>query len=323
MDSLTVFGPWLKQRRKALDFTQAELAGIVGCAMMTIQKIEAEERRPSKQLAERLADVLAIAADQRPTFVTWARGAVGRAPAALTFAPRAPDAADDRRVHNLPLEQTSFVGRERELAAARLLLNGHRLVTLTGPGGTGKTRLALRLAASLVDAFADGVWLTPLARLQDPALVAPSIAAMLSIREEPRRSIEDTLLAQVRHRHLLLVLDNCEHVVAVCAQLVHRILQACPQVRILATSRERLAVDGEVTLHVPPLALPTPEQAAFPETVMGSDAVQLFVARARAAQPGFAATNTTGPVVAQICADVDGHSDRDTPRDPIRGADGR
>ena len=117
--------------------------------------------------------------------------------------------------------------------------------------------------------------------------------------QEQRRSIEDTLLAPVRHRHLLLVLDNCEHVVAVCAQLVHRILQACPQVRILVTSRERLAVDGEVTLHVPPLALPTPEQAAFPER-WRSEAVRLFVARARAVQPTFAATNTTGPVVARF-----------------------
>src|SRR5713226_284320 len=162
------------------------------------------------------------------------------------------------RRHNLPAQPTRLIGREHDVAAVRrVVLDAEgRLVTLTGTGGCGKTRLALEVAADLVEAFRDGVWLIELAPLADPSLVAQIVATAVGVQERPGRPILDTLVASLRPGDLLLVLDNCEHLVEACVDLANAVLSRCPSVRLLATSREPLRVRGEITWRVPSLAIP-------------------------------------------------------------------
>jgi non-specific serine/threonine protein kinase len=215
-------------------------------------------------------------------------------------------ASIERPRHNLPAQLTSFVGRQREIEEVRRLLNDHRLVTLTGIGGCGKTRLALQAAAEVSDAYADGVWLVELAPLTDPALVAPAVAAAIGVREESGQPLLATLLAALRARHLLLVLDNCEHLLDACAQLAEVLLRGCPHLRILATSREALGIGGEVARRVPSLVAPPPGQLPLVERLTEYEAVQLFVERALAVQPAFVVTEQNAPAVAQLCWRLDG-----------------
>ncbi len=215
------------------------------------------------------------------------------------------------RRSNLPIQLSSFVGRERELAQARGLLASSRLVTLTGAGGCGKTRLAIRLAAELVAEFPNGVWLVELGALSDSNLVAQSVASGLGLGEEPGHSLLDTLTDYLRGKHLLLLLDNCEHLIAACAQLAEVLLQACPNLRILATSREALGIAGENPLAVPPLAVPNPgalapDEADLPSRLLTYEGVRLFVDRAVAIHPEFTLTNANAQAVAQICHRLDG-----------------
>ncbi|HEV2235327.1 MAG TPA: adenylate/guanylate cyclase domain-containing protein, partial [Ktedonobacterales bacterium] len=212
----------------------------------------------------------------------------------------------DGHRHNLPVQLTSFIGRERELAELRPLLRESRLLTLTGPGGTGKTRLSLWLAADALESFADGAWLVEMAPLADPALVPHTVAAALGAREQPGRAMLDVVLDFLRAKSLLLVLDNCEHLIAACAQLAETLLRAAPGVRILASSREALGVAGETTYRVPSLALPEPEEPRGLEALAANDCVRLFVIRAAAAQPAFHLTATNAPAVARIGRRLDG-----------------
>ncbi len=211
-------------------------------------------------------------------------------------------------VHNLPSQITSFIGREKEIADGQRLLQAGRLLTLSGVGGTGKTRLALQLAASLLDEYPDGVWLVELATMVDSERVAQAVAEALGVREEPNRSMLDTLLDYLRSRQMLLVLDNCEHLVQACAQLVETLLHACPNLKVLITSREALGIAGEVIYHVPSLALPptAPDSAPSPHTLMQFEAVRLFYERARAAQPAFELNPHNAQAVMQICTRLDG-----------------
>jgi len=204
------------------------------------------------------------------------------------------------------VELTSFVGRERELEEARALLGRTRLLTLTGAGGSGKTRLAAELAsraAAELDGRTAWVELGPLA---DPALLTQHLAAGLGLREEPGKSPVEAIRAFLAEQPLLLVLDNCEHLVDACAALADTLLRRCPDIRILTTSREALGVRGERPWLVPPLSLPPDGPAAAPEEVARSEAVQLFVDRARAALPAFELTAANAPAVAQICRRLDG-----------------
>jgi predicted ATPase/class 3 adenylate cyclase/DNA-binding XRE family transcriptional regulator len=212
----------------------------------------------------------------------------------------------DRHRHNLPIQLTSFVGREREVAELTPLLMETRLLTLTGPGGTGKTRLALRLAAEVVERFPDGVWLVELAPLADPALVPQTVATALGAREQPRRAPMDALLDVVRPKTLLLVLDNCEHLIAACAALAEALLRAAPGLRILASSREALSIAGETAYRVPSLPLPEAGHESDVAVLAGNDCVRLFVERAAAAQPAFHLTATNAPAIAQIGQRLDG-----------------
>jgi len=192
------------------------------------------------------------------------------------------------------------------MAAASRLLATTRLLTLTGTGGVGKTRLALQVAAAQQTRYLDGVWLVELAGLGDPTLVPATVAAVLGVREQPGRPLVDTLAAALRGRRLLLVLDNCEHVVAACAALAQALLGAAPHLRLLATSRQSLGVAGEVDWRVPSLAAPDPRHPLPLEELAAYDAVQLFVERARGARPSFALTARNAAAVAQLCAGLDG-----------------
>ena len=215
---------------------------------------------------------------------------------------------------NLPLQLTSFIGRERELVDVKRLLSTSRLVTLTGPGGCGKTRLALQVASLPDAAYADGVWLVDLASLQEPTLVPQLAAQALGLRLTPDKSLLEVLLCWIESRHLLLILDNCEHLSAACAQLVQQLLSQAPRLNILATSRQALAVHGEIIYQVTGMALPS----VHPETISNIpdnpqpndyqqyDAVQLYVERARAVLPNFRLTLDNALLIGEICRKLDG-----------------
>lgn len=212
-----------------------------------------------------------------------------------------------RTSNNLPVPLSSFIGREREIAEVKRLLATSRLVTLTGPGGCGKTRLAIQVAGALVESVDDGVWFIDLAPLADPALVAQQVAAVLGVREQPDEPILDTLVDALRAKDLVLVLDNCEHVIDACARLADALLRACPNLSILSTSREALGMTGERAWTVPSLSLPDArkELPLFAE-LMRCEAVQLFVARAAAIEPSFQLNELNAAVVATICQQLDG-----------------
>ena len=211
----------------------------------------------------------------------------------------------DALANNLPVNTTRFIGREEEVAAVRELVVAERLVTLTGTGGAGKTRLALQVAADLVDHFADGVWLVEFGPVADPSMVALTTAAVLSLREEPGREPLTTLVDYLRARDLLLLMDSCEHLVAACAALANTLLRAAPRLHILATSRELLGISGETTWRVPSLSLP-PKPPPPPESLDQYEAIGLFMERARAANSTFHLTTQNAGAVVEVCARLDG-----------------
>jgi non-specific serine/threonine protein kinase len=205
----------------------------------------------------------------------------------------------------VPLPVTSLIGRERELDEIARRLGAHRVVTLTGTGGVGKTRLALAAALQLRSLCPDGAWFVELASVGEGALVAQTVASALGLPEEASRPPREILSAALGERQALLILDNCEHLVGACAELIEALLRACPRLRVLATSRERLNIPGESTFRVPPLALPDArERAAGP--LARSEAVRLFVERARLVAPDFTLTDETAPAVAELCRRLDG-----------------
>jgi predicted ATPase/DNA-binding CsgD family transcriptional regulator len=208
--------------------------------------------------------------------------------------------------HNLPAPLTTLVGRSREIAEVRRLLEAHRLVTLFGTGGVGKTRLATAVAAGLVDAFRDGVWLVELAALADPTLVPRAVARTLGVPEQEQRSLEATVADALRSSQLLLVVDNCEHLIAACAAFADGLLRGCPELSILATSREPLGVPGELCWRVPSLSLPDAPGGGTTADVLAHDAARLFVDRAAAVLPDFALTQGNADAVADICRRLDG-----------------
>ena len=216
------------------------------------------------------------------------------------------DPLPDARRHNLPAELTSFIGRQKELAELPKLLRSTRLLSLTGAGGVGKTRLAIRLGFDLVSEFPDGVWLADLAPLSAPDLVAQTMAIAVGVREGPQRSARDALLENLRDRQLLLVLDNCEHLIAHCAELAEALLRGAPALRIVATSREALGVPGETVCRVPSLSLPEALESLPAEALMEAEATRLFIERAAASDVTFRTTSENAGTIARICRRLDG-----------------
>jgi predicted ATPase/DNA-binding SARP family transcriptional activator len=211
-----------------------------------------------------------------------------------------------RASHNLPAAVSSFVGRQQETAGITASLAAARLLTLTGPGGGGKTRLALNVAEGLLGQYRDGIWLAELAARTDQEGLAQAAAAALDISEAPPAALADTLIERLRERDLLLVLDNCEHLVRECAELAARILARCPRVRILATSRTRLGVPGEIEWTVPPLQVPDPQRVPPLGRLSEYASVRLFTDRASAVMAGFALTQANAAAVAAVCARLAG-----------------
>src|SRR5918998_3407526 len=212
----------------------------------------------------------------------------------------------ERLSHNLPLELSSFVGREKGLAEVERLLEHNRLLTLTGSGGCGKTRLALAVASELVEEFEDGVWLVELAPLVDPSLVPRAVASTLGVREQPGRSPTETLSDYLGSKKVLLVLDNCEHLIEACAELAEALLHSCPELRALATSREALGIAGEVAWPVPSLSLPDLRRLPDIESLPQYESARLFLERTAAVNPTFTLTEQNAGAVAQVCYRLDG-----------------
>jgi predicted ATPase/class 3 adenylate cyclase len=206
-------------------------------------------------------------------------------------------------MHNLPSQASTFVGREQVLDETRALLGQSRVLTLTGAGGVGKTRIALQLAADLLDGSGDGVWFVDFAPLSDPGLAAAKTAGVLGVREQPGRPVRESLVDALRSRRMLVVFDNCEHVIGEAATLVEALATGCPQVAILATSREPLRVSGERVYRVPSLSMPADADA---DALVRSEAVRLFLERATEQQPGFVLADEDAAVVGRLCRRLDG-----------------
>ena len=207
---------------------------------------------------------------------------------------------------NLPAEVTSFVGRRHELTGIRRMLATSRLVTLTGAGGVGKTRLAQRVGLDMRRAFSDGVWLVELAELRDPDLVAVTVAEALGVREESVSPGAPGLTAFLADQQALLILDNCEHLVDACADLAETLLRSCPGLRILVTSRQALRLAGEATLTVHPLSVPDPDEACTPADLSRYESASLLIERATAVLPGFTVTEANSPTISALCQALEG-----------------
>jgi non-specific serine/threonine protein kinase len=315
-DAPALFGALLRRHRLAAGLSQEALAERAGLSARGISDLERGRRRWPQRATVRLL-VCALALDPERSAALAAAAARPRRPDRGRPAPVRAAAGGGSRGSGvgLPAPLTSFVGREHELDAVGRLLASKRLITLTGPGGMGKTRLALRAASDAQVAQADGVWLADLGSLADPALVPQVVAAAVGVREEPGQPLLTTLTDALRRKRLLLVLDNCEHLLDAAARCAAALLRACPGVRVLATSREALGLAGETVWTVPPLTVPPDGRRGGPG---GTDdaldggalaryaAVRLFADRAVSVRPEFALSPETATAVAQICARLDG-----------------
>jgi predicted ATPase/DNA-binding XRE family transcriptional regulator len=301
------FGAWLKTRRKARNLTQAELADQVGCSAAAIRKFEAEERRPSAQMVERLAEIFEIPGDQQADFLRFARGEMRSAPAG-----RKEDfpwqASGTLARSNLPATVTSLIGREREIAEVHeyLLSDDIRLITLIGPPGIGKTRLSIQSARTSLQNFPDGVFFVPLAPLDDPSLIVLTVAQALNFVETNRQSATEQLSDGIRDKQMLLVLDNCEHLIEDVASLVSFLLSTCPRLKVLTTSRESLRIPGEWLYTVPGFDLPVEASSVDVESASQYPALILFAERARAVRADFSLTSENIETITAICARLDG-----------------
>jgi predicted ATPase/DNA-binding XRE family transcriptional regulator len=304
MDIPDSFGYWVKRQRKALDLTQEELAARVGCAAVTLRKIEADERRPSCQMAKRLADCLALPSGEVPMFLAVA--ARQRTPASMKLpgAPILPDRLPTKIPGNLPAPISSLVGRDAELNAiiGCLRRKAVRLHTLTGPVGVGKTRLAIEAGLRLRPEYRDGVFWVTLDTLQDPEGLPALTASVLGVHEGWGQSLAQSFASYLANKEMLLIFDNFEHLLP-AADFLSGLLAAAPRLCLLVTSRARLQVYGEHEFVVPPLAMPEDDNL---DDAAQTASLRLFCDRAQAAWAGFRLTPENLPAVAQVCRRLDG-----------------
>jgi predicted ATPase/DNA-binding XRE family transcriptional regulator len=290
------FGIWLRKQRRALDITRRAFAKQVGCAEVTLRHIEAGILKPSKELAGILLERLGISETERPRWIAFARG--------LSGFPLSSTPPSIKPITNLPTPLTTFIGREKERADIAGLISKHRLVTLTGSGGVGKTRLSIKVGEQVLGNYPDGVWIVEFAPLLDPLLVPRTTAIAIGLREEPQRPVMDMLSDYLHEKKMLLILDNCEHLLDACTHLINAILKSCPHLKMLATSREPLEIPGEAIYRVPSLGIPNLEQLL--NSFRNFESVELFEERAQLAQFDFSVTLRNASSVAQICHRLDG-----------------
>ena len=296
----------LRRLRAAAGLTQQELAKAAALSPRAVSDLERGINRTARQdTAVRLAGALGLAEPARSLFVAAALGRIQAAQVLVARSGQPPGGspASAGGMHGFVPALTSFVGRAGPVREVAALLDRSRLVTVTGPGGVGKTRLARQIARQAAGGFADGAWLAELAPVRDPALVAAVVAAALGVREQPGLPASGVLAQALARQQLLLVLDNCEHVAGAAAELCGGLLAACDDVRVLATSREPLRVAGEARYRLGPLALPNPDDLA---DLARCESVALFADRARRADARFALDGQAGPVVARLVARLDG-----------------
>jgi predicted ATPase/DNA-binding XRE family transcriptional regulator len=290
------FGVWLRKQRRALDLSRQKFADQVGCAEVTVRRIEGGTLKPSKELAGIILEKLGVPAYERSQWIAFARGVAGL--------PRPSLPELNKPKSNLPAALTTFVGREKEQAQVINLINKYRLVTLTGSGGVGKTRFARKVAEQLLESYPDGVWLVELASLNDPSLLPQTVAMLFGLIAQSGVSHTELLINFLRTKSTLLILDNCEHLADACAHLAYTLLKNCPNLKILITSRAPLETRGEALYRVPSLGLPD-----FPyrlDTLRDSESVRLFEERVQLVQFDFSLTPENASSVVQICNRLDG-----------------
>ena len=297
------FGEWLKRRRKAAGLTQEQLALQISCSTSALKKMEANVRRPSAQMAEQLSKIFNIPQKEQTAFLRFARGNGQYAsPEVVEDAPWRD--ATNFSPANLPFQLSSFVGRSKELLDIAGLIASNRLTTLVGPGGMGKTRLSLNIGEQVLRDYAHGVWFVELAPIADALLLPRTVAIALGLSDEPQRPVIDMLSDYLHRKNMLLILDNCEHLVDACAQIADILLKKCPHLKILATSREALNIVGEAVYQVPSLQVPNMQQLV--EDFRNYESVRLFEERARLAKTDFSLTAENTIPIAQICTRLDG-----------------
>ncbi|HZO30988.1 MAG TPA: helix-turn-helix domain-containing protein [Chloroflexota bacterium] len=324
------FGSLLRAHRLVSGLTQEVLADRAGLSPRTIQEVEAGSVQPRRATAMNLAMALELSGADRDELLSAASPRPRRRLARTSDEPDRHDGPDARPRRaspaepavreptlmalprptptNIPWPVSSLLGREAVLGAICHLIaeDRRRLVTLTGVGGSGKTRLAIQIAADLLDRFVDGAWFVELAPTSDPSLVPRVVAGALGVREAQEAPILETLLGYLRRKRLLLVLDNCEHLIDACAELAAHLLAACPDLVVLATSREPLRIAGERQWQVQPLALPDLRALSSLDALAGAASVQLFVERATAIDATFALSDSNAAAVARVCTRLDG-----------------
>lgn len=306
------FGYWLRLKRKTLDLTREGLAGRVGCSAGTIQKLEEEERRPSVQMAQRLAEIFNIPPNEQWAFLRFARGEL-HSWIAETQEEAPWNASAKLPPSNLPIMVTSLIGREKEIGQVRnyLLSPDVHLITLIGPPGIGKTRLSIESARTALPDFPHGVFFVPLASLDSPNLIPVMVAQAMGYIGAGHASSIEQLKEGIGNKHLLIVLDNCEHLIEDVASLASSLLSVCPRLKILATSRESLRVPGEwqysvPALDVPALDSPNEDSSVDMDAVLNFPALTLFAERARAVRPNFAIDADNVKAISAICRQLDG-----------------
>ena len=304
------FGTWLKHRRRELDLTQAELARRAGCSKAAIRKIEADERKPSQQLAGLLARELHISEDEKKDFIQYARHILPEAGSSSSFIAKSeipvgfhPEAFSN----NLPAFLTHLIDRTLDIAAVYELITRDeaRWVTLIGPPGIGKTRLSIHCGERALSHFRDGVWFVDLSAVLDADFVFPTIGRTLSHLDLPKSPTLEQLTIGLNGKELLLILDNFEQVEAAAVDIA-ALLKGCPKIKVLISSRVLLNIYGEYKYYVPTLSIPPKSAAREPDSLMQFEAVQLLVGRARQFQTGFKISDDNAQAIVEVCTRMDG-----------------